>query len=36
MIIDIPTVLFMLINIAIIAGAGYLVYFLIKQIRKKN
>lgn len=36
MIIDIPTVLFMLINIAIIAGTGYLVYYLIKQIRKKN
>ena len=36
MMIDIPTVIFMLINIVILAGAGYLVYYLIKQIKKRN
>ena len=36
MMIDIPTVIFTLLNLSILAGAGYLVYYLIKQIKKKN
>ena len=36
MIIDMLTALITLLNLVILAGTGYLVYYLIKKIRKKN